>query len=135
MKKFIFACILGALTFGMHAQELTASGQEILSSNSPISIKAAIEMSQYQAPLAALHFRDAKKVKTWNVVWAALGGWEFGAGAINLSYGYTIGVLHMGIGAGLCVLSFSGKRKARIINSVRLGVEEYNKSLQSKEAQ
>ena len=78
MKKFIFACILGALTFGMHAQELTASGQEILSSNSPISIKAAIEMSQYQAPLAALHFRDAKKVKTWNVVWAALGGWDLG---------------------------------------------------------
>ena len=119
----------------MHAQELTASGQEILSSNSPISIKAAIEMSQYHAPLAALHFRDAKKVKTWNVVWAALGGWDLGLEQLIFPTETPLASSDLGIGAGLCVLSFSGKRKARIINSVRLGVEEYNKSLQSKEAQ
>tara|TARA_B110000879_G_C11076268_1_gene472846 strand:+ start:553 stop:960 length:408 start_codon:yes stop_codon:yes gene_type:complete len=135
MKKFIFACILGALTYGMHAQELTAAGQSILSSNYPISIKGAIDMSQYQAPLAALHFRDAKKARTWNFVWAFLGGWEVGAGAFNVANGYSIGAVDLGIGAGLCAISFSGKRKARIVNSIRAGVEEYNKSLQIKEAQ
>ena len=133
MKNFLSICLFALLTTASSAQELTAAGQEILSSNYPISLKAAIEMSQYQAPIAALHFRDAKKVRSWNYVWAILGGWEVGAGAVNLAYGYPIGALDLGIGAGLCALTFSGKRKARVINSIRLGVEEYNKSLQTEQ--
>lgn len=97
-----------------------------------ISAKDAKEIAyEVNSPRAYESFSKAKKMNSWNLVWAFVGGWELGSGAVNLAQGYTVGALDMLIGAGLIALPYTGKRKRKYSMYLKSGIEEYNRTLES----
>jgi len=77
------------------------------------------KMSSYE------YFKSAKTMKGWNFLWAFLGGYELGAGAITAISGNPIGFLDLGLGAGLIIMTSSREKKAN--SKVHKGVEAFNK--------
>lgn len=128
MKHFFSILILAtAFTSFTYSQEMKSIGDKIQYNNMTISVGDAADIAMSKSSGAYMHFSKAKRMKGWNYVWAFIGGWEIGAGTINLANGYPIGAVDMAIGGGLLGMIIA--RQKKIENHITMGVTEFNKSL------
>jgi hypothetical protein len=128
MKHLFYILILTtAFTSYTYSQEMTSIGDKIQYNSMSISVGDAADIAMTKSSGAYMHFKKAKRMTGWNYVWAAVGGYEIGGGAVNLAYGYPIGALDMAIGGGLLGMVIS--RQKKIKNHITMGVKEFNKSL------
>ena len=96
-----------------------------------ISVKDAKEIAiDVDCPDAYEKFRKAKKMKSWNLVWSFIGGWEVGRGVVNVVEGNPIGAIDVLLGAGLIALPYSRNRKRKYSLYLKAGINAYNESLE-----
>ena len=106
---------------------MTFAADKIIYDGIELDLGMAESIAMTNAPTASVYFSKAKKMKTWNVVWSIFGGWEVGAGIINVSNGYTIGALDIAIGGGLIGMVVG--RKKKIALNTKLGVDAFNEAV------
>lgn len=82
-----------------------------------------------RAPTASIYFAKAKKMKTWNIVWSALGGC-IGAGIVDNPFRYNVRLLDIGIVGGLIGMAVGRKKKISL--NMKLGVDAFNEAVLKK---
>ena len=127
MKQLLSILFISlAFTSFSYSQKMTAMGDKVQYNGMTLSAGDAADVAMSKSPGAYMHFSKAKRMKGWNIFWAAVAGWEIGAGAVNLANGYSIGAVDMGIGGGLFAMVLAREKKAA--NHITMGVQEFNKS-------
>ena len=74
---------------------------------------------------ARQHFKNAQRIRTWNIILSNISFAEIVLGVINLEDNTAVGVLHASIGGG--VLALIANREKRIDKEVQLGVSAFNR--------
>lgn len=109
------------------SQEMKLMGTAILKGSTPVSVGMAKSISMSTSPLAYINFQKAQKLRTWNVVWWIVGGYEIIAGGVSLASGNTIGAADLLVGGILVGITPAREKKRKFY--ITLGIEEYNKSI------
>ena len=109
------------------SQEMKLMGTTILKGSTPVSLGMAKSISMSTSPLGYINFQKAQKLRTWNVVWWIVGGYEIIAGGASLGAGNTIGAADLLLGGILVGITPTREKKRKYY--ITLGIDEYNKSL------
>lgn len=129
MKKCIFLALLliPIISFSQENKRImTIEEGKIYYDGLKIRISEAKDLALSSDNMPAYeYFKSAKKIKGWNVLWAVLGGYELAGGALTAISGNPIGLLDLGLGAGLIIMTSSRERKAD--RKLYKGVEAFNK--------
>ena len=121
------ALCLSTSAFAQETEQMRIIGNTILKGSTPMSIGMAKDISVSKSATAYLYFQKASKLRTWNVVWWIVGGYEVIAGGASLSQGSQLGAADMVLGGVLLGITPGREKKRK--SYIALGIEEYNKSL------
>jgi len=126
MKTIVIGLILCALSVVSFSQTMEMRGGKLYYGDLKISLQKAKDLAMSKSNTEAYEsFAKARKIRGWNVFWAGLGGWELGAGSVNLLINAKpLGALDMILGGLLVGVTF--KREKRALVYVQKGVEQFN---------
>ncbi len=121
--------ILSLLMFGLtsvHSQTMSVRGGKLYYGDLKISLQKAKDLALEKRNTDAFEsFSKARKIRGWNLFWAGLGGWEVGAGSVNLLVNERpVGALDMLLGGLLVGMTF--KREKRALVYINKGIEQFN---------
>ena len=129
MKKTLILLVFAFIANFSNAQ-MEQLGNKIILDGIPIRLSEAENISLESSMEAYNAFHKAKRIRGWNILWAGLAGWEIGAGAVNVAYGYSVGFIDLGIGAGLMIIVGARESKSKMM--IRSGVKSYNSAILKK---
>lgn len=98
-------------------------GDAILYDGYTKTLKEAKVIAQ-EFPSSEIYFEKAKRMRSWNVFWIILGGYEILAGTISLLNGNGIAFLDVAFGGGLYVIV--SNRNKKVERNIQLGIEAFN---------
>ena len=98
-------------------------GDAILYDGYTKTLKEAKGIAQ-EFPNSEIYFEKAKRMRSWNVFWIILGGYEVVGGTVNALNGSAIGFLDIALGTGLYVMVFNRTKKVK--RNIQLGIETFN---------
>tara|TARA_B100001564_G_C20344086_1_gene535905 strand:+ start:39 stop:605 length:567 start_codon:yes stop_codon:yes gene_type:complete len=98
-------------------------GDAILYNGYTKTLKEAKEIAQ-EFPSSEIYFEKAKRMRSWNVFWIILGGYEVIAGTFSALNGNGIAFLDIAIGGGLYVMVSNRNKKVK--RNIQLGIEAFN---------
>ena len=127
MKKLVFILSLLMLGFTIaHSQTMSIRGGKLYYGDLKINLQKAKDLSLEKHNTEAYEsFAKARKIRGWNLFWAGFGGWEVGAGSINLLInGKPVGALDMLIGGLLVGMTFKREKRAQVY--INKGIDQFN---------
>ena len=121
--------VLSLLMFGLttvHSQTMSIRGGKLYYGDLKINLQKAKDLALEKHNTDAFEsFSKARKIRGWNLFWAGLGGWEVGAGSVNLLVNERpVGALDMLLGGLLVGITF--KREKRALVYINKGIEQFN---------
>lgn len=126
MKTIVIGLILCALNLASFSQTMELRGGKLYYGDLKISLQKAKDLAMSKSNTEAYEsFAKARKIRGWNLFWAGLGGWEIGAGSVNLIVNEKpLAALDILLGGLLVGVTF--KREKRALVYVQKGVDQFN---------
>ena len=126
MKKLLTLLVFLIIGFVVDAQSMQVKNGKLYYGDLKISLQKAKDLAMSKSNTEAYEsFAKARKIRGWNLFWAGLGGWELGAGSVNLLVNAKPGgALNMLLGGLLVGVTY--KREKRALVYVQKGVDQFN---------
>lgn len=98
-----------------------------------LSLKETKQIAENVSMEAFENFKQAKAMSRWNAVFLLVGFWRVAEGAIQVKdHDNSSGYYEMAAGGVLLTIPFSQGRRTRKIVYLKLGVDAYNKAIETK---